>query len=172
MSSFDDKTLDDIANSMIQLVKGNLFKNIYKLFTRHPNKNGITYKSHWWRAMKLSIKMAFGSLCLLIHSIFPFLCETTGTDIVKELYHYVTNYKLKENKEEEKKEEKKEEELVEENVESDEEDETKVIKFEIEGKTYLKSEDNILYDMESHDAIGIWNDERNEIENIPDEDED
>ena len=29
MSSFDDKTLDDIANSMIQLVKGNLFKNIY-----------------------------------------------------------------------------------------------------------------------------------------------
>lgn len=69
-------------------------------------------------------------------------------------------------------EEKKEEELVEENVESDEEDETKVIKFEIEGKTYLKSEDNILYDMESHDAIGIWNDERNEIENIPDEDED
>ena len=48
--------------------------------------------------MKLSIKMAFGSLCLLIHSIFPFLCETTGTDIVKELYHYVTNYKLKEDK--------------------------------------------------------------------------
>lgn len=69
-------------------------------------------------------------------------------------------------------EEKKEEELVEENVDSDEEDETKVIKFEIEGKTYLKSEDNILYDMDSHDAIGIWNDERNEIENIPDEDED
>ena len=26
MSSFDDKTLDDIANSMIQLVKGNLIK--------------------------------------------------------------------------------------------------------------------------------------------------
>ena len=72
-------------------------------------------------------------------------------------------------------EEKKEEELVEENVESDdddEEDETKVIKFEIEGKTFLKSEDNVLYDIESHDAIGIWNDERNEIEKIPDEDED
>lgn len=96
MSSFDDKTLDDIANSMIQLVKGNLFKNIYKLFTRHPNKNGITYKSHWWRAMKLSIKMAFGSLCLLIHSIFPFLCETTGTNVVRELYDYVINHKLNE----------------------------------------------------------------------------
>lgn len=70
-------------------------------------------------------------------------------------------------------EEKKEEELVEEVIEEDEdEDETKVIKFEIEGKTYLKSEDNVLYDMESHDAIGLWNEESNKIEEIPDEDED
>ena len=66
-----------------------------------------------------------------------------------------------------------EEELIEEEEEEEEEeDETKVIKFEIEGKTYLKSEDNVLYDMESHDAIGIWNEESNKIEEIPDEDED
>ena len=64
------------------------------------------------------------------------------------------------------------EELIEEEVEDEEEDETKVIKFDIEGKTYLKSEDNVLYDMESHDAIGIWNEESNKIEEIPDEDED
>ena len=62
------------------------------------------------------------------------------------------------------------EELIEEEVED--EDETKVIKFDIEGKTYLKSEDNVLYDMESHDAIGIWDEESNKIEEIPDEDED
>jgi len=68
-------------------------------------------------------------------------------------------------------EEEKEEELVEEVVE-EEEEETKVIKFEIEGKTYLKSEDNVLYDMESHDAVGLWNEETKKIEEIPDEDED
>ena len=68
-------------------------------------------------------------------------------------------------------EEKKEEELVEEDIDEDE-DETKVIKFEIEGKTYLKSEDNVLYDMESHDAVGLWNEESKKIEEIPDEDED
>lgn len=62
-------------------------------------------------------------------------------------------------------------ELIEEEVEDEDEDETKVIKFDIEGKTYLKSEDNVLYDMESHDAIGIWNEESNKIEEIPDEDE-
>ena len=67
---------------------------------------------------------------------------------------------------------KEEEELIEEEVEEEDEDETKVIKFDIEGKTYLKSEDNVLYDMESHDAIGLWNDETKKIEEIPDEDED
>jgi hypothetical protein len=54
----------------------------------------------------------------------------------------------------------------------EEEEETKVIKFEIEGKTYLKSEDNVLYDMESHDAIGIWNEDKKEIEELPEEEED
>ena len=72
-------------------------------------------------------------------------------------------------------EEEKEGELVEEVIEEDEEEEeeeTKVIKFEIEGKTYLKSEENVLYDMESHDAVGLWNEETKKIEEIPDDDED
>jgi len=72
--------------------------------------------------------------------------------------------------------EEKNEELQEENIvedeDEDEDDETKVVKFEIEDKTYLKSEDNVLYDMESHDAIGIWNEESRIIDEIPDEDED
>jgi len=39
----------------------------------------------------------------------------------------------------------------------EEEEETLVIKIEIEGKMYLKSEDNTLYDFMSHDEIGMWN---------------
>jgi len=66
------------------------------------------------------------------------------------------------------KEEVVEEVVVEEVVE---EEETKVIKFEIDGKTYLKSEDNVLYDFESHDAIGLWNEITKKIDEIPDEDE-
>jgi hypothetical protein len=54
----------------------------------------------------------------------------------------------------------------------EEEEETNVIRFEINGKVYLKSEENILFDYESHDAIGMWNEENKEIEDIPDEDED
>jgi hypothetical protein len=67
--------------------------------------------------------------------------------------------------EEENSKEEKNEELIE------EEEETPVIKFDIEGKTYLKSEDNVLYDMESHDAIGIWNEEMKKIEELPEDDE-
>ena len=71
--------------------------------------------------------------------------------------------------EQENSKEEKNEELIEELIE--EEEETPVIKFDIEGRTYLKSEDNVLYDMESHDAIGIWNEERNKIEELPEDDE-
>jgi len=51
--------------------------------------------------------------------------------------------------------------------EEEEEEETSVIKFEINGTTYLKSDDHVLYDMDSHEGIGIWNEETKEIENLP-----
>ena len=39
----------------------------------------------------------------------------------------------------------------------DDDEELKVIQVYIGGKEYLKSEENMLYDRESHDAIGMWN---------------
>lgn len=54
----------------------------------------------------------------------------------------------------------------------EEEEETVVIKYEIGGTTYLKSEDNVLYDMKTHDCVGIWNELTKKIDEIPDEDED
>jgi hypothetical protein len=29
-----------------------------------------------------------------------------------------------------------------------------------------------LYDMESHDAVGVWNEEKKKIEELPDDEED
>jgi hypothetical protein len=54
------------------------------------------------------------------------------------------------------------EEIVKE-ASSDDEEETLVIKIEIDGKTYLKSEDNTVYDFMSHDELGIWNEKENKI---------
>ena len=65
-----------------------------------------------------------------------------------------------------------EKESVEEEEEEDDEEETIVIKFDIKGVTYLKSSDNVLYDMSSHDVVGIWNEETSEIEEVCEESED
>ena len=55
--------------------------------------------------------------------------------------------------------------------EDDEDDETNVVKFEIDGKTYLKSDDNVLFDMNSHDCVGLWNEESKSIDEIPDDED-
>ena len=59
--------------------------------------------------------------------------------------------------------------------EEEEEEEVSCTKFEFNGKTYLKSTKNVLYDMESQDEIGIWNDKEQKIEYselVEDEEED
>ena len=66
-------------------------------------------------------------------------------------------------------------ELVEEPIENDdadddnsddEEDTVDVSKFEFEGKTYLKSTDNVLYDIKTQEPVGMWNDETNSIDEV------
>ena len=62
-------------------------------------------------------------------------------------------------------------ELHEEEEEEEEEEATEVVKFEVEGKTYLKDNEGVLYDMESQEAVGVWNEETKQIDEI-DEDSD
>ena len=55
----------------------------------------------------------------------------------------------------------------------EEEEETQVVKWECpaDSKTYLKASDNVLYDAESHDAVGVWNEKENKIDELPAEDD-
>jgi len=55
--------------------------------------------------------------------------------------------------------------------EVEEEDETTVEKKEINGITYLISDENVLYDLNSHDCVGIWDEETQTINEMPDEEE-
>jgi hypothetical protein len=61
--------------------------------------------------------------------------------------------------------------IVNEMEEEEDEDETPVIEFEIEGKKYLKSKDEVLYDYESHEAVGKWNATTRTIEEYDEEEE-
>lgn len=51
-----------------------------------------------------------------------------------------------------------------EEAKKEEEEEVTVKKFEHKGVTYLRSSDNVIYDMKTEDAIGKWNEAREEIE--------
>ena len=41
--------------------------------TKHPKENNMTYKSHWWRAMSMSV-------ALFIHAWVPSLFPTYASD--------------------------------------------------------------------------------------------
>ena len=56
-------------------------------------------------------------------------------------------------------------------ADEDDDEETVVVKFDINGITYLKSQDNVIYDMNTHDALGVWNEETSEIDVLPEEDD-
>ena len=56
--------------------------------------------------------------------------------------------------------------------EEEEEEELEVTLHEHEGKTYLKSKDNMLYDQETQDTVGIWNPDSKTITYITEEDSD
>ena len=57
-------------------------------------------------------------------------------------------------------------------VVEEEEEETEVKSFEFGGKKYLKDESNTLYDTETKEDIGYWNEEEQRVEMYEDEDED
>ena len=57
--------------------------------------------------------------------------------------------------------------VVEEELEEEEEEgEVAVEEFEFEGKKYLKSANNVLYDMETQDEIGVWNEKEKKVEQL------
>jgi len=70
----------------------------------------------------------------------------------------------KKGKKVEKKVEKKETKTEVEDSDDEEEPVIGVKKFEINGKIYLKSTTNVIYDFESQDELGVWNETKQEIE--------
>lgn len=54
-------------------------------FTQHPQENSMTYIQHFWKTMKQSIKMGLGSIQLMIHAYFPFMCKKTAENIISAL---------------------------------------------------------------------------------------
>jgi len=54
-------------------------------FTAHPHSVGESYLEHGLFACRYGAKMTAGGLAALLHGVFPFLFQTTGSRITREL---------------------------------------------------------------------------------------
>ena len=56
-------------------------------FTEHPADVGETYLEHCMFACRYGAKMTLGGIAAFVHGLFPFLFQTTGSRITRELNH-------------------------------------------------------------------------------------
>jgi len=54
-------------------------------FTAHPRSVGETYLQHGLFACRYGAKMTAGGIAAFVHGILPFLFQTTGSRITREL---------------------------------------------------------------------------------------
>jgi hypothetical protein len=54
-------------------------------FTAHPHDVGETYLEHGRFAGCYGVKMTLGGLAAIVHAILPFVFQTTGSRVTREL---------------------------------------------------------------------------------------
>ena len=54
-------------------------------FTAHPHDVGETYLEHGMFACRYGLRMTAGGVAAMLHGFFPFLFQTTGSRITREL---------------------------------------------------------------------------------------
>jgi hypothetical protein len=59
---------------------------ITQAFTRHPSSVGESYWEHMRMALSFGATLTVAALACFAHALFPFLCEKTGSGIVRRLH--------------------------------------------------------------------------------------
>lgn len=62
-------------------------------FTQHPAEQGETYFQHLSFAFWFSLRMGVGAVAVIIHGVFPFLFEKTGTRAIRDINWAIENRK-------------------------------------------------------------------------------
>ncbi len=58
-------------------------------FTRHPASVGESYGRHFGVATKFGATMIVGGIGAILHGVFPWMFETTGSRTVTRLYQQI-----------------------------------------------------------------------------------
>lgn len=63
------------------------------LFIEHPATVGETYSQHFCSACRFALAMSVGVIVCLVHAVFPFLFEKTGSRIITRLYQRMVTHR-------------------------------------------------------------------------------
>jgi hypothetical protein len=91
-----------------------------------------------------------------------------GDDLIKNLIEEANKSEPKKEATPEPKKEETPEPKNDDDDDSDDDEETVVVPFTFKGVKYLKAADNTVYDNDTHEEVGIWDEEKQEI--VPDDD--
>lgn len=61
-----------------------------KRLTQHLKETGEGYSEHFVAASSFGLVMIAGGLACLVHAVFPFLCETKGSETIRRLHGRMT----------------------------------------------------------------------------------
>jgi hypothetical protein len=61
-------------------------RKLSRLFVEHPETVGETYFQHLRQASGFAVCMFCGGLACLMHGLFPFMFERTGSDKIRNLH--------------------------------------------------------------------------------------
>lgn len=67
--------------------------SLHELFTRHPADVGETYGQHSRFAAVIGLKMLWGGAACLAHAAFPFLCQSTGSSVIRDLHRTLDTHR-------------------------------------------------------------------------------
>ncbi len=74
------------------------FLYFFKLFNTHPNKSGMSYFRHMLLSLKFSIMLFIASIKAFLHALFPFMFETSTSDVVAKINKKLNSHCKKKDK--------------------------------------------------------------------------
>ena len=64
-------------------------------FTEHPASVGETYLQHMGMALSFAAVLFLAAAACLLHALFPFACERTGSRAVEALYRRMVTHRAR-----------------------------------------------------------------------------
>jgi len=66
---------------------------MFRAFTEHPDSVGETYLEHMGSASWFAMTMFAGGAACLLHAVFPFACQKSGSRRIKQLYERMVTHR-------------------------------------------------------------------------------